>query len=391
MKARPKKILFFNNGAELYGADYVLLQLLQHLDRERFEPLVILPYDGPLAQELRARRVTCLLREIPVLRRSGLSGLGILQFAWQTLAALVYVVRLCRRERVDILHTNSAAVWIGGLAATVLRRPHVWQLMELVERPRIVAWWMNTMVALFSTRVFCISDAVRDHFSRDWPRRRANYETLYHGVDLTDYNPEAVSGTALRARLGLTPDTVLVLYASRISAWKGQEVLAEAARQVVAAKALPAPVHFAFLGNCYRGQEHFETELAEQLAKVPQRERTVSVHGFQRNLPEWLAAADILVLPSKLPEPNATVVLAGMAMKLPVIGTAIGGTLETIVPGVTGLLVPPNNAEALAAAIVELMADGPRRRAMGQAGRARVEQIFSLERYCQRIAAEYEK
>lgn len=390
MKAPPTKILFFNSGAELYGADYVLLQLVRHLDRSRFEPIVILPYDGPLAQELRALQVTCLLREIPVLRRASLSFFGIWRFAGQTLAALFYVLRLCRREGVGIIHTNTAAIWIGGLAAAILRRPHFWQIMELVERPRVVAWWMNAMVALFSTRVFCISDAVREHFTRDWPRRRANYETLYHGVDLAAYSPGSVTGAAIRERLGLEPGAVLVLYASRFSAWKGQDVLAEAARLVVERKAVAVPVHFAFLGSCYRGQENFEIELREQLAKVPRSERTVSVHGFQKNLPEWMAAADMLVLPSKLPEPNATVVLAGMAMKLPVIGTAIGGTVETIVPGVTGLLVPPGDAEALARAIVELAADAPRRLAMGQAGRERVERVFSLGRYCQRIIAQYD-
>jgi len=390
VKSNPKKILFFNSGAELYGADYVLLQLIRHLDRARFEPVVVLPYDGPLAQELRALRVTCLLHEIPVLRRASLSFLGIWRFAGQTLAALIYVVRLCRRERVDIIHTNTAAIWIGGLAAALLRRPHVWQIMELVERPRIVARWMNAMVALFSTRVFCISNAVREHFTRDWPRRQAKYETLYHGVDLAAYSPETVTGSSVRERLGLAPGTVMVLYASRFSAWKGQDVLAEAARQVVTENGVTAPLHFAFLGSCYRGQEGYETALREQLEKVPQCGRTVSVHGFQKNLPEWMAAADLLVLPSKLPEPNATVVLAGMAMKLPVIGTAIGGTVETIVPGVTGLLVPPDDPEALARALVELAADGPRRQAMGQAGRERAEQVFSLERYCQRIIAQYE-
>jgi glycosyltransferase involved in cell wall biosynthesis len=390
VKAKTKKILFFNCGAELYGADYVLLQLIRHLDGSRFEPIVVLPYDGPLAQELRALQVTCLLREIPVLRRASLSFFGIWRFAGQTLAALIFALRLCRREKVDIIHTNTAAIWIGGLAAALLRRPHVWQIMELVGRPRIVAWWMNAMVALFSTQVFCISNAVRDHFTKDWPRRQAKYETLYHGVDLSDYSPESVTGTAVRERLGLEPGTVLVLYASRFSAWKGQDVLAEAARQIVERKSVATPLHFAFLGSCYRGQENFETALREQLTKVPQGERTVSVHGFQKNLPEWMAAADMLVLPSKLPEPNATVVLAGMAMKLPVIGTAIGGTVETIVPRVTGLLVPPDDPEALARAIVELAADAPRRQAMGLSGRERVEQVFSLERYCQRIIAQYD-
>jgi glycosyltransferase involved in cell wall biosynthesis len=390
VEAGLKTILYLHCGAELYGADYVLLNLIRHLDPQRFRAIVILPYDGPLVVELKKLQVTCLLHALPVLRRSCLSPLGLLRFVWQMLTTVVFVSRLCGRERVDLIHTNTAAIWAGGWVAALRRLPHIWQIMELVEKPRLVARLMNAMVALFSTRVFCISNAVREHFVRNWPQCSAKFETLYHGVDLRVYDPVTVSGQGVRAQLHATPETVVVLYASRFSAWKGQDVLAEAARLALGESQPSPPLRFVFLGSCYRGQEQYETELRALLQTVPDATRTASVHGFQQNLPEWLAAADMLILPSKLPEPNATVVIAAMAMRLPVIGTAIGGTVETVVHGQTGLLIPPDNARALADAVLELAADRNRRESMGRAGRARAEEIFSLEKYCQRVMAAYE-
>lgn len=385
-----KTVLYLHCGAELYGADYVLLNLIRHLDPQRFRAIVILPYDGPLVVELKKLQVTCLLHDLPVLRRSCLSPLGLLRFVWQMFTTVAFVFRLCGRERVDLIHTNTAAIWAGGWVAALRRLPHIWQIMELVEKPRLVARLMNAMVALFSTRVFCISNAVREHFIRDWPKRSAKFETLYHGVDLRVYDPTTVAGQGVRAQLHVTPGTVVVLYASRFSAWKGQDVLAQAARLVLRENRSSPPLRFVFLGSCYRGQGQYEAELRALLHTIPDAARTTSVHGFQQNLPEWLAAADMLILPSKLPEPNATVVIAAMAMSLPVIGTAVGGTVETVVHGKTGLLIPPDNARALADAILKLAADQGWRESLGRAGRVRVEEIFSLEKYCQRVIAAYE-
>ncbi len=113
--------------------------------------------------------------------------------------------------------------------------------------------------------------------------------------------------------------------------------------------------------------------------------------GFQKNLSEWLAASDVFVLPSKLPEPNATVLIAAMATGLPCIGTNIGGTVETIVDGESGLLVPPDDPQALASAMVTLAEDRNLREAMGRAGLQRAKTVFSLDHYCQTIMESYER
>ena len=101
------------------------------------------------------------------------------------------------------------------------------------------------------------------------------------------------------------------------------------------------------------------------------------------------AAMDIFVLPSAQPEPFGGVVMEAMALGLPVVGTAIGGTSEQIAEGETGLLVPPADAEALAEALARLVTSDASRHAMGQAARQRVAQHFLLDRMVSRIEVLY--
>lgn len=386
-----KTILFTNVGADLYGADYVLLCLVKSLDSHRFRSIVIVPYDGPLVPELRKAGAEVIVREFPVLRRGIFTPLGVLRFAWQTVSSVVFLTLVARHHKVQVFHTNTASLWAPALVAAITRKPHVWQVMELVERPRLVRWAMSKMTAVFSTRVFCISDAVRNHFLEDNARYSSKFRTLYHGVDQDEYDPVAAGDPLIRERLGISNESVVVLYAGRFSEWKGQDVMAAAAKLLYDKDlARSLDMHFIFLGSCFPGYEHCQTDLAAQLEQWPKPSRT-HLHGFQRNLPDWMKAADIFVLPSKRPEPNATVLIAAMTMGLPCIGTNTGGTVETIDQGKTGLLVPPDNARALAEAIACLASDTSLRDSMGRQGRIRARELFSIDNYCRTVAAAYEE
>jgi glycosyltransferase involved in cell wall biosynthesis len=384
-----KTILFTNVGADLYGADYVLLCLVKSIDPHRFRSIVIVPYDGPLVPELRKAGAEVIVREFPVLRRGIFTPLGIIRFAWQTVSSVVFLTFLARRYKANILHTNTACLWAPAIVAAITRKPHIWQIMELVERPRLVRWAMSKMTAVFSTRVFCISDAVRNHFLYGNARYAPKFRTLYHGVDQDEYDPGATGGPLIRERLGISDKAIVVLYAGRFSEWKGQDIMAAAAKLLCdRGQARRLDMHFIFLGSFFPGYEHCQTDLAAALGQLPEAARA-HLHGFQRDLPDWMKTSDIFVLPSKRPEPNATVLIAAMTMGLPCIGTNIGGTVETIDQGKTGLLVPPDNPESLAEAIACLASDTSLRNSMGRQGRIRARELFSIENYCHTVTAAY--
>jgi glycosyltransferase involved in cell wall biosynthesis len=119
-------------------------------------------------------------------------------------------------------------------------------------------------------------------------------------------------------------------------------------------------------------------------------ESRVVMTGFRRDVPEVMAALDVLVLPSIKSEAMSQVIPQALAVGTPVVGTSIGGTPELVRDGETGRLVPPADSAALAAAIVDLLDDPERARAMAHRGQALVLAEHSIDATMARTVAVYE-
>src|SRR5438309_1063166 len=147
--------------------------------------------------------------------------------------------------------------------------------------------------------------------------------------------------------------------------------------------ALPQ-VHYVIVGS---GDAAYETRL-RAVVKDLRLERCVHFAGFQASVYPYLAAMDVYVHPA-LMEGFGIAVLEAMAMRKPVVATTTGGLPEIVQDGKTGVLVPPNEPDALARAIVGLLQDSTRRVAMGRSGRNRVETLFTVEAMMDRLIAAY--
>ena len=166
-----------------------------------------------------------------------------------------------------------------------------------------------------------------------------------------------------RRRLGLG-DGPLVLYAGKLSHGKGAGVLLDAV-DLVRAKVPNASFVLAGKGD----------------RPVPAREGVRHLGALpQDDLFTLYVAADVVVVPSSWPEPLSRVILEAMALGRPVVATAVGGSPEAVEDGVTGLLVPKNDAWALSRAVAELLLDPDRRHRMGEAARRRVATVFDEDR-----------
>jgi len=277
------------------------------------------------------------------------------------------------------VHCNTAAVWSGALAARLSGCPLVWHIHEIIVHPLFMRKFIAWLVTMLADSVVAISGAVGDHLLADRPSAATKVVVIPDAVDTRRFHPQ-VDGSPIRQELGLGANDVLVGCVGRIHAWKGQDLLVEAARHVVAR--MPN-VHFAIVGDIVPGQPE-PKRIVEQRIRRWDLGANVHLLGFRREMPRVMAALDILVLPSTLPEPLGMVLLEAMAMAVPVVAAAHGGALEVVVDGETGLLVPPGDAQALADAIVRLASDPTRRRRMGAAGRRRTETKY---RFDQHVAA----
>jgi glycosyltransferase involved in cell wall biosynthesis len=165
------------------------------------------------------------------------------------------------------------------------------------------------------------------------------------------------------------PGEFVIVGAGRLSPEKGVAVLIAAAKRVVAAE---SEARFIVFG------EGTQRSALERMIAAAGLERVFALPGFRGDLDQLLPNADLFVLPS-FTEGLPNVVLEASAAAVPVIATAVGGTPEVVADGRTGLLVPAGDADALAARIIDLLVDEPRRRTMGAAGRQFVSEHFTFE------------
>lgn len=362
-----RSTFFYTDSRVLGGAENAMFMLLESLDRAEWEPTLLLE-DAPGVEPL-AERAAALA--VPVRRVKpmplGLTGA-------RRVPALA---RLLRRERPDVFHAHMsspvACKW--GLAAAVLARvPAVLGTVQVgeYEPPDRSAYRQLRALARGVDRYLAVSRDIADELVErlGWPA--AKVEVSYNAVDVARFEVEAPAG--LREELG-GEERSLVLTPARLDAQKGHRVLFEAIAQVPGALFLLAG-------------EGPEREALEALAEELGIDGRVRFLGRREDVPQLLATCDVFALPS-LYEGSSLAVLEAMAARIPVVSSAIGGTDELIEDGRGGLLVPPGDSEALAAALRRVLGDEELRRSLATRARERVEQGLTREQMASRVTGVY--
>lgn len=193
----------------------------------------------------------------------------------------------------------------------------------------------------------------------------------------------AYSGVILPPHVEPEPIAPTVTIVGRLAPWKGQHILLDAATRV--RREVP-DARFRIVGDALFGEEDYRRACEEQTVRSGLAE-AVEFRGFREDVGADLAASTLVVHASTLPEPFGQTVVEAMAAGRAVIAADAGGPRETVVHGETGLLTPPGDAEALAAAIVRLLKDPAERRAMAEAGRRRVAEHFTIEQTAETVTA----
>jgi glycosyltransferase involved in cell wall biosynthesis len=183
----------------------------------------------------------------------------------------------------------------------------------------------------------------------------------------------------VRAELGLKAPVVGVV--ANIRGSKGHRYFLEAARRVL--EEIP-DTRFLIVGDGV-GFEDVRRQVAEL-----RLDGVVIMTGFRRDIPEVMAALDVLALPSVRSEATSQVVAQALAVGTPVVATTVGGSPEVIRDGESGRLVPPADPDALAAAILDLLRDPARARAMARAGQALVSERYTIDAQMTATARVYE-
>src|SRR5882724_9065272 len=287
--------------------------------------------------------------------------------------AVAALRRVIRANDVAVVHTHSSVdAWVAGLAARSLGVPLVRSRHVTIPIPP-----RRALVYRLADRVITSGEAVAATVrGAGVPAERV--VAIGPGLDTARFHPN-VSGAGVREELGLRGPAVGLV--ANIRGSKGHEYFLEAARTVLAER---PDARFLIVGDGI-GFEDVQRRVKE-LSLEPR----VLMTGFRRDVPEVMAALDVLVLPSIRSEAMSQVIPQALAVGTPVVGTAVGGTPELVRDGETGRLVPPADAPALAAAILDLLGDPERARALARRGQALVLARHSIDAAMARTLEVYE-
>ncbi|HZT52669.1 MAG TPA: glycosyltransferase family 4 protein [Stellaceae bacterium] len=335
---------------------------------------VVASEGGPMVREL--ERAGALHVTLPLAAKNPL----VMRANVGRLAAVI------ERNGIDIVHARSRAPAWSALAAA--RRTETHFVTTFHNAYGAKSWLKRRYNSVMARgeRVIAISDFVAAHVAATYGVGPDRLRTVHRGIDLARFDPERVGSERvidLARQWGLPDGVPVVMLPGRLARWKGQDVLLEALRRLGR-----SALHCVIVGG---GSAGWRRALADELARRPPP-CPVALHEDCRDMAAAYMLADVVVSASTEPEGFGRVIVEAQAMGRPVIATAHGGAAETVVAGETGWLVPPGDAEALAAALGEALAlDPAARAALAARAMAHVRARFATAHMTGRTIAIYEE
>ncbi|MDZ7289951.1 MAG: GT4 family glycosyltransferase PelF [candidate division KSB1 bacterium] len=284
------------------------------------------------------------------------------------------------RYRIHIAHTHSWATLLEGVVGAKLAA------VPIIIHGEHGTMKTDTKVHIYVQRLFwhttdqvlSVSEVLRENLHKNFGFPQARIRVIANGVDLGRFEVSP-NGVDYKARLGLPSEALVIGAVGRLVPVKAYPILLKASKLV-----------FREIPNAYL-MVVGEGPLYEELKKMA-NDYDMADHvrflGGRKDVPEILRALDVFVLASES-EGMSNTILEAMASGLPVVATAVGGNPELVVHGETGLLVPPNHPNAMAAAILKLLRDPEQRQQMGRLGHQRIVEKFSLEAMVRNYAKIY--
>ena len=356
------KILELIDDADIGGGQRHVLLLADGLRRHGIDVSVACAPQGYLVDELRRKTIPVLAVSLANSFRPG---------------QLLKLIRLLRDGGYDILHTHggTAGLW-GRLAAIIAGVPvsiHTYHGFHSAYRKNPLARWILTSIErillLATSHIICVSQGDYELGKRLRLLKPKKSTVILNGIEVERFS-SASGRERIRAEFGSTHSHVLVGTVGRLHVQKGLVYLLEAAS--VALKRNHS-VKFVLVGD--GPLKKVLREKAERLGI----EDSVHFVGARQDVPDLLAAFDLFVLPS-LWEGLPLVLLEASAAGKAMIATAVDGTKEIIQDGVNGMLVPPENPDALAEAILKAASDDAMRNTLGSKAREIAKATYSIER-----------
>ncbi len=370
------RVLQLTSSLGFYGAEQMIMTLITALDRESF--------DVRLATLDKKRGSSTAI--VSAARTAGIDAVTVPCRGWLDWDAIQGLKSLVEEAKIEILHCHEPKSRLYGAVVSrmtgipMVATHHLWTGQNL--RTRLVES-IDAAVLHGCDKVIAVSSSVGASMRRVLvsPRR---IEVIPNGIDLGSFQNELrnteFENDEVRASLGIPPGVPVIGAVGRLDIQKGHERLIEAARKITDAG---QDAFYVILG------EGVERPRLESLVRDLGLSGRVLLPGYRADIRPYLAMMDVFVMPSRR-EGTPMALLEAMAMKKPVVATAVGGVPDVLRDGIDGIMLPEDGA-GLSGALLKLLRDPAFARQMGGAGRRRVETEFSSLRMAGRYEDVYRR
>ena len=373
-----RTVLLIDHAPFFGGAESCLVDLASSIDRREFTPIIISDTASPVLDEFRNTGDPVYATPLPRIRRTP-------AFAWRLASAGLRLARLAERLKADVMHTFTARTHlIGAVASRLSGIPLVWRIGDDTLPPSAMSFFGRV-----PRRIVGVSEWINAQYPR----------VAFKGIVPDGTRPAMdISRAVARRELGLAPEDRVAAHVGRLVRWKGQDVfiraMANAVRAVPDARGIIVGSWHADdtpSGPLFGGERYYNElrALAVELGLNTSTDDRIMFTGFIRDPGMAYAAADVFAHTSILPEPFGRTIIEAMIAGCPVIASDAGGPSEILSDGASGLLTAPGDVDALSAALISVLQSPERQRALSDAGRARVNAEYTLDRMTRRMEAVY--
>lgn len=383
-----KNILFIHQSAELYGSDKTLLLLLKNLDKNKFKPVVLLPFDGPLKEALENEKIEVVIAPVLKLYRKLFTPKNIFGFFKDIKVAFKIVNELHKKYQFTLIYSNTLAVLFGIMFAWKNNIKHLWHVHEIIEKPSLFKKAFVGLLSLKSNTHIVYNSHATKVF---WEVNKSIIHkgaVIWNGIETNIPESSTSELSEIRKKLFLIqPNEIVLALVGRISRWKGQMILLDAFNNLVQKN---DNIKLVFVGAPPPNQEKFQEDLEDRISSFKLNDKVLII-PFQNEIHKIWQAIDIAVVPSTEPEPFGMVAIEAMLAHKPIVGSNHGGLTEIIENNATGFLVTPNSVQDLVIALEKLIQNELLRKEMGENGYLRVTTAFSVEQYVDSFEKFFEK
>ena len=337
---KNKKILILHSSNDLYGASKIFLQIIKLLKCNGHQIHIVLPNRGPLDKMISQIKGTHVsYSSLGVLRKKYLNPLGIINRLVVNIKAIKFLSKYIKDLSIDLVYTNTSTILCGGIAAKKNGVPCVFHIHEIPTGNKLYEFLSGKIINWYSSKVLTVSNSVKKHWLKYIDNKKI--ERIYNGI--------IFSKTDSLIKLERDQDDFVITSVARLIPYKGHMFLIDIANELIKKS---TKFKFLIVGDTLSSYTSYEKSVKQKVNDLGLEDQ-IKFLGFRNDISSVLKQSDLFIHPAIAPDPLPTVLFESLYNDLPTVATNLGGAIEILENGNSGLLIPYNDPKKAANLINE--------------------------------------